>query len=187
MLRLRRRDRQDLPPQLRLLQPARNRTLEDARPALPEPPPGDDEHATPRRGARRGDEGRKGSMRLGLGHPVKIEACLYPVQTALQPFGVGAVDPGKTVERRQRRTRRCSAVSLNSRRSGVSLAGRPRRIGRPSAAQRPNVANRFSPQITRSLHFSPPDHPRQERYGDAWARAHPVRCAARYPPSATDR
>ena len=39
-------------------------------------------------------------MRLGLGHSVQIEACLDPVQTALQPFGVGAVDPGKAVERR---------------------------------------------------------------------------------------
>src|SRR5947209_4708815 len=38
VLRLGRRDRQDVPPQLRLLQPARNRTLEDAGPALAESP-----------------------------------------------------------------------------------------------------------------------------------------------------
>ena len=84
-------------------------------------------------------------MRLGLGHSVKIEACLDPVQTALQPFGVGAVDPGKPIEWRQRHMRRCSAALLNSRRSGVRLAARLRRIGRPRAAQRPNVANRFLP------------------------------------------
>lgn len=53
-------------------------------------------------------------MRLGLGHPVKIEARFDPVQTALQPFGIGAVDPGKTVERRQRHMWR-NAASLNSR------------------------------------------------------------------------
>jgi hypothetical protein len=82
-------------------------------------------------------------MRLGLGHPVKIEACLDPVPTALQPFGVGAVDPGKTIERR--RMGRGRPALLNSRRSGIRLAGRPRRIGRPNAAQRPNVANRFLP------------------------------------------
>jgi hypothetical protein len=65
------------------------------------------------------------------------------VQTALQPFGVGAVDPSKTIERRH--TRRFSALSLDSRRSDIRLAGQPRRIARPSAPQRPNVANRFLP------------------------------------------
>jgi hypothetical protein len=82
-------------------------------------------------------------MRLGLGHSVKIEARLDPVQTTLQPFGIGAVDPGKTIERRQLRWR--GAASLNSRRNDVRLAARPFRIGRPDAAQRPNVANGFSP------------------------------------------
>jgi hypothetical protein len=43
------------------------------------------------------------------------------VHTALQPFGVGAVDPGKTIERRQRHMRRRSAASLNSRRSDLRL------------------------------------------------------------------
>jgi hypothetical protein len=37
------------------------------------------------------------------------------VQTALQPFGVRAVDPGKTIEWEQRHLRRCSAVLLSSR------------------------------------------------------------------------
>jgi len=60
-------------------------------------------------------------MRLGLGHSVKIEAGLDTVHTALQPFGVGAVDPGKTIERRQRHMRRRSAASLNSRRSDLRL------------------------------------------------------------------
>ena len=40
-------------------------------------------------------------MRLGLGHPMQIEACLDPVQTTLQPFGIGAVDPGEPVESRE--------------------------------------------------------------------------------------
>src|SRR6202030_249979 len=83
VLRLSRRDREDVAPQLRLLQPARNRTLEDARPARAKSPPGDDEHATPSRGACRCDEGGEFPMSLGLGHPVKIEAYLDPVQTAL--------------------------------------------------------------------------------------------------------
>jgi hypothetical protein len=60
-------------------------------------------------------------MGLGLGHSMKIEACFDPVQTAFQPFGVGAVDPGKPVERRERQMRR-SAASLNSRQSDVRLA-----------------------------------------------------------------
>ena len=119
MLRLRRCDREDLPPQLRFLQPARNRTLEDARPALAKSPPSDDEHAPPSRRARRRDEGTEGPMRLGLGHSVKIEAGLDTVHTALQPFGVGAVDPSETIERRH--MRRCSAASLNSRRSDLRL------------------------------------------------------------------
>ncbi len=61
-------------------------------------------------------------MRLGLAHSVKIEACLDPVHPALQPFGVGAVDPGKTIERRQRHRRPCSGASLNSRRSDLRLS-----------------------------------------------------------------
>ncbi len=80
-------------------------------------------------------------MRLGLGHSVQIEACLDPVLTALQPFGVGAVDPGKAIEGRQGgRT-----VSLNPRRSDLRLPARRFRIGRPGAPQRPNVANRLLP------------------------------------------
>lgn len=122
VLRLRRRDREDVPPQLRFLQPARNRTLEDARPALPEPPPSDDEYATPSDGPRACDEGKKGPMRLGLGHSVKIKACLDLVQTALQPFGVGTVNPGKAIERWQRHMRRCSAALLNSPRSDLRVA-----------------------------------------------------------------
>ena len=143
MLRLGRRDREDVPSQLRFLQPAWNRTLKDAKPALAKSPPGDHEHATPSRRARRGDEGGKCRMRLGLCHSVKIEACLDLVQTALQSLSVGTIDPGKTIEGRQRW--RCGPDSLDSRRSDIGLAGRPCRIAGPSVAQRPNVANRFSP------------------------------------------
>lgn len=143
MLRLGRRDREDVPSQLRFLQPAWNRTLEDAKPALAKSPPGNDEDAAPSRRARRGDEGEECPMRLGLCHPVKIEACLDLVQTALQSLSVGTIDPGKTIEGRQRW--RCSPHSLDSRRSDIGHAWRPCRIAGPSAAQRPNVANRFSP------------------------------------------
>ena len=38
-------------------------------------------------------------MRLGLGHSMKIETRLDRVQTALQPLGIGAIDPGKSIER----------------------------------------------------------------------------------------
>ena len=67
------------------------------------------------RGARRGDKGSERPMRLGLSHSVKIETCLDPVQTALQPLGVGPVDAGKTIEWGQRHLRRCSAALLSSR------------------------------------------------------------------------
>ena len=67
-------------------------------------------------------------MRLGLGHSMKIEACLDPVHTALQPFGVGTIDTGKTIERRGRHMRRYSAAPLNSRRSDLGLAAQLCRI-----------------------------------------------------------
>jgi hypothetical protein len=62
-------------------------------------------------------------MRLGLGHSVQIEACLYPVQTALQSFSVSAVDPGKTIERRH--VGWGHMASLDPRRGNHHLAGRP--------------------------------------------------------------
>src|SRR5690242_13150023 len=99
VVRLRRRDREHMPPHLWLLQPARNQTLEDARPALPKSPPGDDEHATPSRGARCSNKGTEGPMRLCLSHSVKIKARLDLAQTTLQPLGVGPVDPGKPIKR----------------------------------------------------------------------------------------
>lgn len=142
MMGLRRRDGEDMPPQLGLFEPARNRSLEDTRPALPEPPPSDHEHATSSSGPRRRDEGKEGAMRLGLSHSVEIEACLYFVQTALQPFRVGAIDPGKAIERRHVRLEHTALLDL---RRGNHLAGRPLRINRRAAAQRPYVANRFLP------------------------------------------
>jgi hypothetical protein len=65
------------------------------------------------------------------------------VQTALQPFGVGAIDPGKTIERRHVGRRRSAA--LDSGRGNHHLAGRRLRTSRPIAAQWPNIANRFLP------------------------------------------
>src|SRR5205807_9080103 len=97
VMRLGRSGRENLPAQLRFFEPARNRTLEHSRPALAESSPGDDEHAAPARGARGLDKAGECPMRLGLGHPMQVEACLDPVQTAPPPFGIGAVDPGKAV------------------------------------------------------------------------------------------
>ena len=82
-------------------------------------------------------------MRLGLSHSVKIEACLDPVQTALQSFSVGPVDPGKTIEGRHR-GRGCSA-SLDSRRGDHRFTRRPLRVSRSAATQWLHVANRFLP------------------------------------------
>lgn len=82
-------------------------------------------------------------MRLGLSHAVKIKACLDPVQTALQSFSIGPVDPGKTIERRH--GWRESTASLDSRRGNDRLTGRLLRLSRSAIAQRPHVANRFLP------------------------------------------
>ena len=51
------------------------------------------------------DKGGECSMSLGLRHSMQIESCLDCVQTALQPLGVGAVDPGEAIERRWRSNR----------------------------------------------------------------------------------
>ena len=82
-------------------------------------------------------------MRLGLSHSVQIEACLDPVQTALQSFSVGPVDPGKTIEGRNGWRKR--TASLDSRRGNHRLTGRLLRLSRSATAQWPHVANRFFP------------------------------------------
>src|SRR5438270_8941547 len=187
-------DRENLPPQLGFFEPARNRALENPRLALAETSPGDDEHAAPSRVVRLRDEGGEGPVCIGLRHSVQIEACFDFVQTTLQPFRVGAVDSGKVIERRHAR-RGCNAL-LNSGRNRFLAAARRSRDGRPAIVQGPYIANRFLPQpvitlgaryVARPLHFPTPDRPRQERYGDAWAHAHPTRCAARCRRCATVR
>ena len=82
-------------------------------------------------------------MRLGLSHSVQIEACLDPVQTALQSFSVGPVDPGKTIKWRHGWRER--KASLDSRRGNQRLTGRLLRLSRSAIAQWPHVANRFLP------------------------------------------
>ena len=55
-------------------------------------------------------------MRRGLSHSVKIEACLDPMQPPLQSFSIGAVDPGKTIERRHVGRGRRASLDLAPRR-----------------------------------------------------------------------
>jgi hypothetical protein len=196
MVRLGWCNRENMPPQLRFFQPPRNRALEHSRPAWAESPTGDDEYTAPSSIARCRDKGGEFPMRLGLGQSVQIEACFDLVQTALQPLGICAVDPGKTVECRGG-VPRTRMVSLSSGRFGLRHLGWHRQHRRVATAQGPRIANDFLPYgaitprsrcLARRLrHFSSPDCLRRELYGDAGARAHRVRCAARCPQSATDR
>jgi hypothetical protein len=100
MVWLGRCNRENMPTQLGFFQPPRNRAFEHPWATRAESPSGDDEDAAPSSIARCSDKGDKFSMCLGLGHSVQIEACFDFVQTTLQPLGICAVDPGKTVERR---------------------------------------------------------------------------------------
>jgi len=143
MVRLGGGDREDVATQLRFLEPARKRAFEDPRPALAQSSPGDDEHATPTRAAGCGNEGGEGQMRLGLSHSVQIEACLYPVQAALQPFCVGTVDPGETLQRGH--SPRSRTNLLHSHRSRIHGGTGRIHDNRSVAAQRPHIADRLSP------------------------------------------
>jgi len=95
--RLRRGYRKDMPPQPRLFEPPRHRELEDSRPGPTEAPPGDDKNAAPTGITRLMDKSGERVMSLGLGHSVQIEPAFDRVETALQPFGTGAVYPGEAV------------------------------------------------------------------------------------------
>jgi hypothetical protein len=144
VLRLRRRDRQDMPPQLRLLQPARNRALQDPRPVRAESSSGDDENAAVPGITRRQDKIGEGPMRFGLGPSMQIEACLDLVPAALQPFGIGSVDAREPVES-DRGVRQVWAAPIGCRRTGL-WCGAPTCRMRPGAtAQRPHIANRLLP------------------------------------------
>jgi hypothetical protein len=110
-------DRENLPPQLRLFEPARNRALENPRPALAETSPGDDKHAAPSRIAALRDECGQSPVRVGLPHSVQIKACFDFVQTPLQSFCIGAVDSGKAVERRNTRRARNALPDVRRNRS----------------------------------------------------------------------
>jgi hypothetical protein len=99
MARLCRRDRQDLPPQPGLFEPPRNRALQNAGPVGVQTPTGDDQDAAKSRVARCVNKCSDGAMRFGLGHAVQVEAGFDPMVAALQPLGVGAVDPREPIER----------------------------------------------------------------------------------------
>ena len=70
-------------PQLRLLQPPRNRALENSRPLRAEPSSGDNQHTATSGGARAPDKGGEFLMSLGLCQSMQIEPCLDFVQTTL--------------------------------------------------------------------------------------------------------
>ena len=102
MARLRGRDCQELPPQHGLFEPSRNRAFQHARPVGTETSTGDDQD-TAKSGIARGmNKCEECTMRLGLRHAVQVEARLDPVEAALQPLGVGAVDPGEAIKSRGR-------------------------------------------------------------------------------------
>jgi len=96
--RLRCRDGEDLPPQLRLFEPPRDRAFEHPWPAWTKTSAGDDEHAAPAGVSRLADKHREGAMRFGLGHSVQIEAVLDRVEATLQTFGTRPVDPGEAIK-----------------------------------------------------------------------------------------
>ena len=83
-------------------------------------------------------------MCLGLGHSVQIETCFDLVQPTLQPLGICAVDPGKTVERR-REVRQTRRVLLSWSRTGLRDLCWYRQHRRVATAQRSRVANDFLP------------------------------------------
>lgn len=143
MLRLGRRHREDIWPQCRLLEPSRNQLPKDPRPALPASLSGNYQYAAPPYTARLRNEGGQGLVRFSLCHSMQIEPCLDPMQPAFQPFCIGAVDPGKTIERRHLRQPRRDPLRPCQRNSRDRLRGARR--NRPLTAQRPHIAKRFCP------------------------------------------
>jgi hypothetical protein len=193
MPRLGRCRRENVRPQLRLLEPTRHRALEDTRPVRAESAPGDDEDTAAAGGARSRDKGDELPMRLGLGHSMQIELCLDRVQAAFQPLSICTIDSSEAVERQRRPALR---LQLSSQRFWLWHCSRRRQTWRANT-QWPYVAGGFLPQravtalplraVRIFRHLPSHDPLRPARYGDAVARAHPIRCAARYPLSATDR
>ena len=81
-------------------------------------------------------------MGLGLGHSVEIEHRLDPAQAALQPFGIGPVDPGEAIQRRLDMPR--TRILRRGRRGFLLQACR--REGRAFATRQwLHIANRFVP------------------------------------------
>ena len=83
-------------------------------------------------------------MCTGLGQSVQVEACIDFVQTTLQPLGICAVDPGKTVKRRGG-VRQTRMVVLSWGRSGLRDLCWYRQHRRVATAEGPRVANDFLP------------------------------------------
>ena len=128
-----------MPPQPRLFEPPRHRELEDSRPGPTEAPPGDDKNAAPTGITRLMDKSGERVMSLGLGHSVQIEPAFDRTETALQPFGIGAVYPGEAVRGGQP-IRLCLAPRL-----GRRLASRGQ-DGWLTSAQRLHTVHGFAPQ-----------------------------------------
>jgi hypothetical protein len=99
MTRLRRRKCQDLPPQPGLFEPPWDGTLQNARPVGAQTPAGYDQDAAKPRVAGGVNKSSDGAMRFGLSHAMQVEAGFDPVVAALQPLGVGVVDPREAIER----------------------------------------------------------------------------------------
>ena len=102
MAGLGRRHSQHMLPELRLLQPARNRTLEDSRPIGSEASTGDDQDAAASGVARTANKRGERPMSLGLRHSVQVETCLDLVQTTFQSLRICPVDPGEAIKRQWR-------------------------------------------------------------------------------------
>ena len=188
-------DGEDPPPQLPLFQPSRNRSLEDPGPARTQSSSRDDEHAAPSGTVGSRDKSGERAMRHGLRHPVQIQSCLDLAKTALEPLGIGAIDPGEAIERCSWR-RRDGVRLLELNRTWIRCQNSLGRTRQPAAPQWLYIANRLLPQravtpragcLARRHHFPTPACLRRAQYGDAGARAHRALCAARYPRCAMDR
>jgi len=137
-------DGEDPVPQLRLFQPSRNRFLEDPGPARTQSSSRDDKHTAPSGIVRGGDKSGERAMRLDLRHPVQIQSSLDLAKTALEPLGIGAVDPGEAIQRRNWR-RRDGVGFLELNRAWIRCRNSLGRTWQPAGPQWLHISNRFLP------------------------------------------
>src|SRR5205814_10227992 len=98
MMRLGRRDTEQMPTQTRLAEPARHRRSQDA--AAEPAAPGDHQHAAMTGRLGGSDKARERTVRLALRQPMQVQPGLDLMTAALQSLGIGAIDAGEAVERR---------------------------------------------------------------------------------------